>query len=72
MVYLVRGSEDGALGIYTNKKKAAERASMYLEHHKKAPSFNEIYRVLCKQGYAYLNLKDSFVSVDIEPFILNN
>lgn len=35
-VYVVRGSEDGILGVYTNKKLAYENAVSYLTQNDKA------------------------------------
>ena len=68
LVYLVRGSEDGVLGIYTSKRKAFDAAIEYSNNPTITyPEFLEAcktqYNIDCGDGYGYGT---------VEKFYLNN
>ena len=73
-VYVVRGSEDGVLGVFTNKKLACICACKYTE-----TSFKTHYPKACKgvESHYYYDVvgkADQFgcVSAEIQEFNLNN
>jgi hypothetical protein len=71
-VYLVRGSEDGVLGIYTNIKRAYEVAGSYGEHFDIEPLS---YAKTCKHLRQHLRavvVNSHDLSSVIEVFYLNN
>lgn len=76
-VYVVRGSEDGVLGVYTSKPKAWKRACEYLItdgiNHEDSTSKNKFF----KSGWAticgkYDHDAGMHCECDIEPFRLNS
>lgn len=80
-VYIVRGSEDGNLGVYSNMKRAYERAVRYISE--KDANECELNRALglinyqkcCKHLGTYNTVEWSdkhFSSVSITMFYLND
>ena len=55
-IYIVRGSEDGFLGAYSNKKSAYEKAKQYMENSytfEKGDKLDVTYSKLCSQLKKY-------------------
>lgn len=77
-VYIVRGSEDGNIGVYTNIKKAYEAAAGYIggscDTKDKTPQ--QSYASVCKEfkrgfGYVRIEPKSGWTSASIELMYLN-
>lgn len=73
-VIIVRGSEDGNLGVFTNVKAAYAKAIHYLTHGQPTMPVNGSYGEACKEisriGYYALTMKQT--EVTLETFYLNN
>ncbi len=81
-VYVIKGSEDGVIGIMSNKTKALERAVWYmkLDPDRQEKNFRIKDRV-CNQGnfnkeldahcYVQIENADDRVTVEVEIFYLN-
>lgn len=73
-VYLVHGSEDGTLGIFSNIKKAYERAVQYgdddTSDSRKVESYAHVCKRLRKGHYAYV-VESNYIESQIEMFYLN-
>ena len=52
IVYVVKGSEDGILGVFSNKKAAWETAVNYVEQIDKIEDKSKIKKEFYKDGYA--------------------
>ncbi len=73
-IFVVSGSEDGNLGVFSNVKNAWARAAQYLGQNGEAVSGS--YGAACKSladlGYYSANVRDDQrVTCDIERFYLN-
>lgn len=80
--YIIRTSEDGNLGIYTNKKKVYEcikklmldgweDLTLYIDRNNKPePTYQNISKELKKYSFATLHSKDKCI-IDIEMFYVN-
>tara|TARA_R110000803_G_scaffold20245_2_gene52387 strand:+ start:291 stop:518 length:228 start_codon:yes stop_codon:yes gene_type:complete len=71
-VYLVHGSEDGTIGIYSNVKKAYAQAVAYGEwcDGRKVDSYAKVCKSLKKSGHADVVTSD-YAESRIEMFYLN-
>jgi hypothetical protein len=71
-VYLVHGSEDGPLGIYSNVKNAYARAVGYGEcsDDRKVESYAKVCKSLKKSGHADV-VTSEYAESRIEMFYLN-
>jgi len=71
-VYLVHGSEDGTLGIYSNVKNAYARAVGYGEcsDGRKVESYAKVCKRLRQSHYAYV-VDSNYATSQIEMFYLN-
>lgn len=72
-VYLVHGSEDGTLGIYTNVKLAYAQAIAYGEwcDGRKVESYAKVCKKLRESHYAYV-VESSYATSQIQMFYLNS
>jgi hypothetical protein len=74
-IFIVRGSEDGNLGVYSNVKLAYERSCDYLDQCEEQPSLT--YNQVCKEvkgwGCTIYSKGRNYggVSVTIETHYLN-
>jgi len=70
-VFVVVGSNDGNLGVYTNVKRAYERVQEYFSSCDETPSMS--YAQVCKavQGWGCI-IGDGYVSATIQVFYLND
>tara|TARA_R110002167_G_scaffold229259_1_gene434589 strand:+ start:172 stop:405 length:234 start_codon:yes stop_codon:yes gene_type:complete len=73
-VYLVHGSEDGVIGIYSNVKRAYERAIQYGDNEasdeRKVDSYAKTCKALKELGFASV-VESSYAESNIEMFNLN-
>ncbi len=71
-VYLVHGSEDGTLGIYSNVKNAYARAVGYRDEgdDSKVESYANVCKRLRLGHYAYV-VESNYATSQIEMFYLN-
>ena len=73
-VYKVHGSEDGTLGIFSNVKRAYERAIQYGDNEasdeRKVESYAKVCKALKQSHYAYV-VESSYAECQIEMFYLN-
>tara|TARA_R110002020_G_scaffold436005_1_gene646209 strand:- start:56 stop:289 length:234 start_codon:yes stop_codon:yes gene_type:complete len=73
-VYKVHGSEDGTLGIFSNVKRAYERAIQYgedvVDSNRKVESYAKVCKALKQSHYAYV-VESSYAESQIEMFYLN-
>lgn len=72
-VYLVHGSEDGILGVFSNIKRAYARAVEYAtyENPREVLSYAKTCKFLNTNGYAYV-VEGSYATSQIEVFYLNS
>lgn len=73
-VFVVRGSEDGNLGVFTNVKRAFARAKQYIEQcgNPSTGSYAEACRELNRINHYAMQERDCrIVEVTIERFQLN-
>ena len=79
-IFTITGSEDGVIGVASNKKRAYEKAIKYLtgpESSQAGETIDRTYNKLCSRFKEYsvatLQTKESphGMSVDIEMFFLN-
>tara|TARA_R110002020_G_scaffold73207_7_gene187726 strand:+ start:3920 stop:4153 length:234 start_codon:yes stop_codon:yes gene_type:complete len=73
-LYLVHGSEDGTLGIFSNVKRAYERAIQYgddvASSDRKVESYAKVCKALKRSYLAYV-VESSYAESQIEMFYLN-
>jgi len=70
-MYVVRGSEDGNLGVFSNKKLAFECAMNYMNNYDyKTKSYSKVCKELNEDWYC--NITDGFIVAQIKCFWLNN
>lgn len=71
-VYIIRGSEDGNIAVYTNAKGAVEKAIEYANGDTKPCVQNktQLLTYLRKHNVCTANRKDSFIECDVEAFWL--
>jgi len=70
-VFVVRGSEDGNLGVFSNKKLAFECAMHYMNNcDYKTKSYSKVCKELNEDWYCIIT--DGFIVAQIECFWLNN
>ena len=73
MMYIVRGSEDGNIGVFGNKPMAWKCAMLYF-----ANSEEELYtevedkKYFFENGYVSIDSKSDRISVDIEHIAYNH
>ncbi len=74
-IYLVRGSEDGNLGVYSTMKLAYEEAVKYIkggEDHTPSISYSRVTKLFKEYRTVTIErIETNFGSVDIECFYLN-
>ena len=71
-VFIVTGSEDGILGVFTNKKLAYEKAHDYVEQNGGAvQSYSNTCKSLREGWFAYVDSKDGYGNATIEKRPLN-
>lgn len=72
-LYLVRGSEDGTIGIYSNVKKAYEVAKTYVEWEKNRNvlTYSQVCKDLKVNRVSYVVVTSSRSECTIEKWFLN-
>lgn len=68
-VYLVNGSEDGAIGVYSTFKRAYAKVKDYVEAYSKG-NIDRSYQMALKDSFQIGNSGD-FVKADIIKFTIN-
>ena len=70
VVYVVRGSEDGNIGVYGNVKKAYEKCLDYLQNHEVKTTYNQALKG-CRSWGCEIECSDDYVTCTIETFYFN-
>ena len=75
-MYVVRGSEDGIIGVFSNIKRAYEKASHYAKTCAGSTTANPSYANVTKNfkdGYGIVTIENDggYGTADIERFYLN-
>lgn len=70
-IYLVSGSHDGPIGVYSNVKFAYQACEKYLQNNEIKTSYNQALKT-CKNGYAHIETEEYGMSCRIEVHYLNN
>lgn len=70
-MYIVTGSHDGTIGVYSNVKYAYQKCEEYLCNNEIKTSYNQALKK-CKKGYAFIDTDEHGMSCSIEVHYLNN
>jgi hypothetical protein len=70
-IYLVTGSHDGQLGVYSNVKYAYQKCEEYLSSNEVKTSYTKALEG-CKSGYAFIDTEEYGMSCSIFVMYLNN
>ena len=70
-IYLVTGSHDGPIGVYSNVKYAYQKCEEYLHNNEIQTSYNKALEG-CKRGVAFIETEEYGMSCSISVMYLNN
>ena len=70
--YVVKGSEDGNLGVYSSKKRAILVAKSYVSNGADQPTYDSEYNIAeYSDGSVVVGHRESWVTAEVEKFEMN-